>query len=68
MTKIKETQKNLYSYLTENPTLNESRATVRQLAIQSSDDLKKAHSEIDEKNAADEEERTRMLKNGSSGV
>ena len=68
MAKIKETQKNLYSYLTENPTLSESRATVRQLAIQFSDDLKKAHSEIDKENAADEEERTRMLENGSSGV
>ena len=68
MTKIKQTQKTLYSYLTENPTLSESRANVRQLAIQFSDDLKKAHSEIDKKNAADEEERTRMLENGSSGV
>ena len=68
MAKIKETRKTLYSYMTDNPTLSESRANVRQLAIQFSDDLKKAHSEIDEKNAADEEERTRMLENGSSGV
>ena len=68
MAQIKETQKTLYSYLTENPTLNEARANVRQLAIQFSDDLKKAHSEIDKKNAADEEERTRMLENRSSGV
>ena len=61
MDKIKETQKALYAYLTENPTLNEARANVRQLAITFSDDLKKAHSEIDEKNAADEEERARIL-------
>jgi len=68
MAKIKETQKTLYSYLTENPTLSESRANVRQLAIQFSEDLKRAHSEIDEKNAADEDEIARMLENGSSGV
>ena len=68
MAKIKETQKTLYSYLTENPTLSESRANVRQLAIQFNDDLKKVHSEIDEKNAADEKERTRMLENQSSGM
>ena len=61
MAKIKETQKTLYSYLTENPTLNEARSNVRQLAIAFSDDLRKAHCEIDEKNAADEEERARML-------
>ena len=67
MAKIKETQKTLYGYLTENPTLSEARANVRQLAIEFSDDLKKAHSEIDEKNAADEEERARMLEAGCSG-
>ena len=61
-------QKTLSSYLTENPTLSESRANVRQLVIQFSDDLKRAHSEIDEKNAADEEERTRMLESGFNGV
>ena len=68
MAKIKETQKTLYSYLTENPTLNEARANVRQIIIQFSDDLRRAHSEIDEKNAADEEERNRMLESGFSGV
>ena len=61
MARIKETRRTLYSYLTENPTLSESRANVRQLVIQFSDDLKRAHAEIDEKNAANEEERTRML-------
>ena len=65
MAKIKETQKTFYSYLTENPTLNEARSNVRQLAIAFSDDLRKAHCEIDEKNAADEEERARMLESGS---
>ena len=68
MAKIKETQKTLYSSLTENPTLSESWANVRQLVIQFSHDLKRAHSEIDGKNAADEEERTRMLQSGSSSV
>ena len=68
MAKIKETQKTLSSYLTENPTLNEARANVRQIIIQFSDDLRRAHSEIDEKNAADEEERNRMLESGFSGV
>ena len=64
LARIKETQKTLYSYLAENPTLNEARANVRQLAIAFSDDLAKAHREIDEKNAADEEERARMLEGG----
>ena len=64
--KIKETQKTLYTYLAENPTLNEARASVRQLAIKFRVDLEKAHKEIDEKNAADEEERARMLEGGPS--
>ena len=64
LARIKETQETLYSYLIENPTLNEARANVRQLAIAFSDDLEKAHREIDEKNAADEEERARMLEGG----
>ena len=46
----------------------ETRANVHQFAIQFSDDLKRAHSEIDEKNATDEEEIARMLENRSSGV
>ena len=66
LAKIKETQKTLYTYLAENPTLNEARANVRQLAIAFRADLEKAHREIDEKNTADEEERARMLEDGPS--
>lgn len=41
MGKIQETQKDLYGYLTENPTLSEARENVRELAISFGADLER---------------------------
>ena len=61
MNKIKETQRTLYAYLEENPTTEEARRNVRQLAIAFRKDLEEAQKEIDKqnKNAEDAEAKQR---------
>ena len=56
MERIKETQKTLYQYLEENPTNEQARKNVRQLAIAFRKDLEDAQKEIDEQDKAAEEE------------
>lgn len=56
MGKIKETQKDLYEYLTENPTREEARANVRHLACQFREELALEQKMIAEKEFANAEE------------
>lgn len=49
MLQIKETRADLYSYLEQNPTIEQSRRNIKDLAIQFHDDLKKAQGEMDQK-------------------
>ena len=68
LVKIKETQTALNCYLTENPTEDEARANVHQLAVMFSEDLTKAQDEIGRKDADDEQEKSRILKaEGTAG-
>ena len=55
MNRIKETQRTLYAYLEENPTTEEARRNVRQLAIAFRKDLEDAQKEIDKQNKDDED-------------
>ncbi|PFX21717.1 uncharacterized protein LOC111335190 [Stylophora pistillata] len=57
MKQIKETRKDLYSYLTENPTIEEAKKNVRKLADKLAADLKKANEELAEKEKEAQEER-----------
>ena len=52
MDRIKETQKTLYQYLEENPTNEQARKNVRQLAIAFRKDLEDAQKEIDKQSEA----------------
>ena len=56
MDKIKETQKDLYSYLTENPTNEQARENVRDLASQFGLELANEQKKIKEKEFASAEE------------
>ena len=56
MGKIQETQSDLYRYLTENPTLEEARKNVRDLASTVRKELEKEQNAIMVKDSADEEE------------
>ena len=56
MLKIKETRKDLYAYLEENPTIEQSRENVRRLAQSFGDDLKQEQKKIAEKDSKDQEE------------
>ena len=56
MKKIQETQKDLYSYLTENPTLSAARKNVRDLAITFGEDLAREQQAISDKDFAAQEE------------
>lgn len=47
MLQIKETRRDLYAYLEENPTIEEAKRNVRQLAATFARDLKKAHEKLD---------------------
>ena len=68
MAKIMETQGSLHGYLTENPTVEEARANVHQLAVTFVEDLKRAQDEIDRKDADDEKERIRLCAAESTAV
>lgn len=57
MEQIKETREDLYSYLTENPTIEEAKKNVRKLADKLAADLKKANEELAEKEKEAQEER-----------
>ena len=61
MNKIKETQRTLYAYLEENPTTEEARRNVRQLAIAFRKDLDEAQKKIEKqrKDAEDAEAKLR---------
>ena len=56
MKKIQETQKDLYSYLTENPTLSAARKNVCKLAITFGEDLAREQQAIADKEFAAQEE------------
>ena len=62
MGRIKETQSNLYAYLTENLTLDEARIKVRDLAAVFGKELEDEQKAICEKNAADAEEIKRLTR------
>lgn len=49
MLQIKETRQDLYSYLTENPTIEEGKKNVRKLADMFAADLKAAQDKLAEK-------------------
>ena len=49
MQQIKATRRDLYSYLEENPTIEQAKKNVRQLAATFAADLKKAHEKLEEK-------------------
>ncbi|KAL9989190.1 hypothetical protein ACROYT_G003713 [Oculina patagonica] len=49
MLQIKDTRKDLYSYLEENPTIEQAKKNVRQLAETFAADLKKAQDKLEEK-------------------
>ena len=55
MRRIQETQKDLYGYLTENPTLQQARKNVRQLAATFAKDLAAAQKAITDKEVEDNE-------------
>lgn len=57
MLQIKETRQDLYSYLTENPTIEEAKKNVRELADTFAADLKAAHEKLAEKEKKALEER-----------
>lgn len=57
MLQIKETRQDLYSYLTENPTIEEAQKNVRELADTFAADLKAAHEKLAEKEKKALEER-----------
>ena len=63
MNKIKETQRTLYAYLEENPTTEEARRNVRQLAIAFRKDLEEAQKEIDKQNKDAEDEEAKQRAN-----
>ena len=65
---IMETKKALHGYLTENPTVEEARANVHRLAAMFSEELKRAHDKIGQKNADAERERSRILSARGSAV
>ena len=56
MGRIQQTQKDLFTYLTENPTLKEARKNVRELAVAFRKDLETERKAIAEKEFASEEE------------
>lgn len=60
MGKIKETQRDLYGYLTENPTLDEARRNVRDLAMKFVEELAMEQKAIAEKDSADLEEQKKI--------
>ena len=60
MGKIQETQRDLYRYLTENPTLEEARKKVRELASTFRKDLEKAQDAIMDEDSAYEEEMKKL--------
>lgn len=50
MLQIKKTRKDLYSFLTENPTIEEAKKNVLKLAETFADNLKKAHEKLAQEN------------------
>ena len=56
MLKIKETRKDLYAYLEENPTIEQSRENVRKLAETFGDDLKREQNMIADRDTKAAEE------------
>ena len=54
MKKIQETQKDLYSYLTENPTTSQARKNVRELAATFAKELAAVQKDISEKAIKDD--------------
>ena len=62
MQQIKDTRRDLYSYLEENPTIEQAKKNVRQLADTFAADLKKAQEKLEEKQQKALEEK-KMLEN-----
>ncbi len=60
MLQIKETRRDLYAYLKENPTIEQAKKNVRQLAETFAADLKKAQEELEEKEKKDLEEKKKL--------
>ena len=60
MKQIQITQKSLYDYLKENPTLEDSRKIVRKLAVELERELNVEGKAIEEKGAADQEEMDKL--------
>jgi hypothetical protein len=56
MLQIKETRKDLYAYLEENPSIEQSRENVRRLAESFGDNLKQEQKKIADKNTKEQEE------------
>ena len=65
MQQIKETQKDLYDYLTENPTVAQARSNVRNLASKFREDLAAEQKAIAAKESAFEEEMKTIEKQGN---
>ena len=63
MQKIKETQKDLYGYLTENPTLAQARSNVRNLATKFLEEIAAEEKAIAAKETASQEEMKKIEKN-----
>ena len=60
MLQIKDTRRDLYSYLQENPTIEQAKKNVRQLAATFAADLKKDQEELEEKKTKTLEERKKL--------
>ena len=68
MKQIDVTQKSLYAYLRENPTLEDSREIVRRLAEELGKELAKERKAIEYKNCADKEEKEKLDREEAESV